>query len=448
MTLETVSRYDPTRRFEGGDHAVVIGAGMAGLCAARVLADGFTEVTIVERDSLIDEPVTRRGVPQSQHIHVLLEGGRATLEDLFPGFGEELLSAGGVAHDAARDVKFYMEGDFLANGPRRCTVYGATRPLYEQVVREQVAALEGVHFRSNSQFTDYLVTDAATSVTGILVQDEGGETTAITTDLTVDATGRTSRTPRWLDEHGYTRPSVDEVRIDVAYSSTTVERPATDRRGIIVTPSPQLPRGGTFVPVEDGRWVMTLWGMHGDAPPTDPAGFANFAASLPVPDLKRMLDDHPWRTDDIAHYPFPSNLRRRYEDLDRFPEGLIVIGDGVASFNPIYGQGMSVAAFEAAQLQHALVQDSHTNLAPRFFDRIEETVDLAWNLAVGSDHQFPQTEGPKPRGTDFLNWYLSRFLRKAHTDGELWDLFFSVQMMEKPPTALLRPGVVWRVFKP
>lgn len=142
---------------------------MAGLCTARILADGFEEVTVIDRDPLPDEPIARRGVPQSRHIHVLLKGGRATLEELFPGFGEDVLSAGGVTHDAARDVNFYMDGDFFANGPRQRPIYAATRPLYEQIVRRRVATLGGVHFRANCQFTEYVVDDAATTVNGIIV---------------------------------------------------------------------------------------------------------------------------------------------------------------------------------------------------------------------------------------------------------------------------------------
>jgi hypothetical protein len=306
----------------------------------------------------------------------------------------------------AWDAQFYMEGGFLADGPRRRPVYSATRPLYEYVVRRRVASLRGVGLRPNCHFTDYLVDEPGTTVTGI------------------------------------------EVHVDVAYSTTFVDRPPDDRRSVNVLPSPEQSRGGTFIPVEDDRWGMTLWGMHGDVPPTDPDEFVDFTASLPVPHLERLLEEHAWQTDDIAHYPFPSNLRRRYEDLDRFPEGRVVIGDGIASFNPIYGQGMSVAAFEAVQLHHALASNGVENLGVRFFDRIEETVEGAWNLAVGSDHQFPQTEGPKPRGTAILNWYLSRYFRRAQDNGELWDAFFDVQMMEREPDALLRPDLIWQVLKP
>lgn len=448
MTLTTVPRYDPGGVSEIGGHAVVVGAGMAGLCTARILADAFEEVTLIDQDPQPDEPSTRRGVPQSQHIHNLLEAGRKTLEDLFPGFSEELLSAGAVVLDIPRDGRMYVEGDFIAAGPQRRPIYCATRPLIEHTVRQRVTELDGVQVRSNCQWTDYLLDGDSTTVDGVVVKSQRSEPEELAADQVVDATGRTSRTASWLEDHGYPSPPVDEVTINVTYTTTFVDRPPADRRGLLVMPAPGQPDGGVFVPVEDDRWVMTLWSMHSDDPPTDPESVLEYTADLPIPYLRRLLDEHSWRKDAIAHYPFPSNLRRRYEDLDRFPDGLLVLGDAIASFNPIYGQGMTVAALEAVQLHHCLAANGRDDLPHRFFDRIKETVDIAWNMAAGGDHQFPETEGPKPRGTDILNWYLSRLFRKAHTDGELFDAFSRVQMMEQPPTTLLHPAVVWRVFKP
>ena len=455
MSLATVSRYDSTRTSEWGERAVVLGAGVAGLLTARVLADGFGEVTVVDRDSLPDEPVARRGVPQARHVHVLLEAGRATLEDLFPGYGTELLSAGGLIIDGARDVNFYIEGEYLADGPRRITQYCATRRLYEQLARRRVAALDGVDLRPRCQFTGYLADEAGTTVDGVettvrgvVVRSEEAGVEELPADLVVDATGRTSRTPTWLDAHGYAPPPVDEVHVDLAYSTTLVERPADDRRSFVVTPSPSCPRGAGVLPVEDDRWLVTLFGLHGNPPPTDVAGFLGFAASLPVPDPHRLLDEHARTSGDIVHYPFPSNVRRRYEALDRFPDGLVVVGDAIASFNPIYAQGMSVAALEALVLHHVLSDGGRENVARRFFERAGSVVDVAWTMAVGSDFQFSQTTGPRPRGTALTSRYLSRLARRGHTDGALRDAFFRVLMMEQPPTTLFRPGVAWRVLKP
>lgn len=448
MTVATVPKYDSNQVPVWGEHAVVIGAGMAGLLAARVLADAFDEVTVIERDSFPDEPVVRRGVPQGRHIHVMLLAGKATLEDLFPGYRKDLLSAGGLEIDGARDVKFYAEGGFLADGPYPLPHYAASRPLYEQLVRHHLTNLDGVHLRSRCQFRDYLTDDAATTVEGIVFTNEETAMEELNATLVVDATGRTSRTPAWLERHGYTSPTIDEVHINLAYSTVFIQRPADDHRALVVTPSPSYPRGSGVLPIEGGRWVVTVAGMHGDRPPTDAKGFVDFAAGLPVPHVKQLLEEQMWVSDDIAHYPFPSNLRHRYENLDRFPDGLVVIGDGIASFNPLYGQGMSVAALEALLLHHALATEELENLTLRFFERSKEVIDIAWMMAVGADFQFPQTTGPKPRGTGLMSRYVSRLNRKAHTDGMLRDAFFRVMMMEQPPTTLLRPRVMRRVLKP
>lgn len=447
MTLATVPRYNSDQLPERHGNAVVSGASIAGLLAGRILADRFTDVTIIERDHLPTEPVTRRGVPQGAHPHALLEAGRATLEDLFPGFGENLIAAGGVVVDFTSDVNFYSEGDFLAHGPTPMETYSATRPLIEQVVREHVSNLNNVHIRSDCQVTDYLLDDTAAAVEGVMIREGEGQT-EITADLVVDATGRTSRTPMWLENHGYTSPKVEEVHIDVAYSTTVIERPADDLRTFLVPPSSPHTRGGMAAPIEGNRWVVSVHGVHGDHPPTDPEGLVEFAASLLTPEVKHLLDDHRQVSTEIAQYPFPTNRRYRYGDLDRFPDGLVVIGDAIASFNPIYGQGMSVAALEALVLHQILATGSRNDLALRFFSRADEVIDMAWLLAAGSDFAFPQTTGPKPFGTDIISWYLTQLVHKAHTDSTLSSAFFQVLTMEQPPTTLLRPRSMWRVFKP
>lgn len=446
MTLATVPRYGPARIAESGGRAVVVGASMAGLLAARVLTDRFETVTIVEKDSLPADPVARKGVPQARHVHTMHEAGRTTLEDLFPGFSEELIGAGALLLDLSTDFKFYDEGDFLADGPTHLPFYCASRPLFEQITRRRVAHLDGVTIREQCQFVDYLVDDAST-VGGVTVR-EGDAEEDLTAELVVDATGRSSRTPSWLENHGYPSPSTDEVHIDLAYSTALLERPTDDRRALLSMFDPPRTRAAAVFPIENERWMMTLAGIHGDHPPTDPEGFADYAASLPVPEFEQLVDEHELVSGDIHHYPFPTTVRHHYEELDRFPDGLVVLGDAIASFNPIYGQGMSVAALEAVQLHHTLAAGGRDDLGARFFERSARVVDDAWNLAVGSDFQFSRTSGPKPRGTDLLNRYLSRLTRKAHANGRLAEAFWRVIMMEKPPTSLFRPGVLWRVLKP
>lgn len=447
VTLDTIPRYDPDRISRRDGHALVVGASMAGLLAARVLADGFETVTILEKDRLPAGANTRPGVPQSRHIHILHKSGQVTLDDLFPGYSEELTVAGGLEIDAAIDFDVYTEGDFLAKGPVRMPMYCASRPLFEHVTRQRVAALENVTIRDPCQFVGPVVDDGGSTVDGVAVRT-GGDTREVEADLIVDATGRTSRTPAWLERNGYTPPRTDVVRIGVAYSTAILERAPGDRRALVVFPTPPNRRGCATFPIEGGKRVLTLAGYHGDHAPTDPEGFADFADSLPVPDAGEFLAERDFVADDIAFYPIPSNRRQRYEDLEEFPEGLVVVGDAIASFNPIYGQGMSVAALQAVQLHHTLAADDRDGIALRFFERAGSVVDDAWRISTGADFKYPETGGPKPFGTGITNRYLARLTRKAHTDWRLAEAFGRVAFMEKGAMTLFRPEIVWRVLKP
>jgi 2-polyprenyl-6-methoxyphenol hydroxylase-like FAD-dependent oxidoreductase len=448
MTLASVPEYDQDRVQQIGNSAVVVGASMAGLLAARVLADGYDTVNVFERDPLPEEPVARRGIPQGRHIHALLEAGRATLEDFFPGYCDELLSSGAVLNDIMSDFIVYDNGGLLADGTEPLETLFATRPLIEQTVRDRVTELDGVTIHAEHPFVDYCVSDETAAVEGIEVRDGDGNLLEYSADLVVDATGRSSKTPAWLRRNGYSTPPVDEVEVDLAYSTAVIERPIDDNRGFFVAPDAPRSRGAGVFPAEQGKWLVSLFGMHGDHPLATPEELRKFAASLPGLDVGELLEVQPWLSEEVAHYPFPSNRRIRYETLEQFPEGLVVTGDAIASFNPIYGQGMSVAALEALQLHHTLVEDGTEAIGPRFFDRIESTVEVAWNLAVGSDFAFDQTTGPKPRGTDILNRYVDRLTRKAHTDSVLRDALYRVFVMERQPESLFSPGVLWRVLRP
>lgn len=418
---------------------------MAGLCAARVLADGFDEVVVLERDGFPDEPTARDGAPQTSHPHAMLEAGRATLEDLFPGFGEDLLSNGGLMIDAGSEMIYYDQGGCVADTDDRLPMYCASRPLFEHVVRERVRTIGNVTLRGGCQFLDYGL--AGDAVTGVGFRDEDGEEAALDAALVVDATGRTSRTPRWLEEQGFPTPEEDEVTVDVTYSTIRIDRPPADRRVILVAPEADRARGAAFLPIEGDRWEVILQGINGERAPTDRETYVGWAERFPVDEVGRLVREREW-VSEIHHYPFPSSVRRHYEALDRFPDGLVVTGDAIASFNPIYGQGMSVAALDALILHHELADGGLDGLASRFFDRAGEVVDEVWKLAVGNDFIFDGTTGPKPAGTDLFNAYVARLIERAHEDPALTEAFFRVFRLERSVTTLLYPSVVWRVFRP
>lgn len=193
---------------------------------------------------------------------------------------------------------------------------------------------------------------------------------------------------------------------------------------------------------------MIVQGVHGDVAPTTTAGFIEFIESMPVPEVAELVTTSSWTSEEIHHYPFPSSRWRHYERLERFPDGLVVMGDAIASFNPVYGQGMSVATLEAVVLHHALSDGSLDDIGVRFFEQSTGIVDAAWKIAVGADFEFPQTTGPKPTGTDLFNRYIALLIRQAHTDGVLTDAFYRVFRLERPPTSLLHPKIAWRVLRP
>jgi len=444
MTLRRIDRYDPDRIPTRGRRAVVAGGSMAGLCAARVLADAFDEVLVFERDEFPAQPVARDGAPQTSHPHALLEAGRATLADFFPGFEEDLLSAGGLLVDASSETTWYDQGGFVADANPRLPMYCASRPLFEHVVRQRVHELPNVQLRGNCHVRGYEHSDGR--VTGVRYQDETDTETTCEAALVVDATGRTSHTPTWLDTHGYPTPDVDEVEVDVTYSTIRIDRPPSDRRVLLVAPEADRPRGAALLPVEGDQWEVIFQGVHDETAPTSREDFLEWAEAYPVDEVGRLVREREW-THGIARYPFPSSIRRHYETLDRFPEGLVVTGDAIASFNPIYGQGMSVAALDALVLHHELA-DGLDGLGSRFFDRTSDIVDDVWKLAVGNDFIFSETTGPKPTGTDLFNRYVARLIRRAHDDAALTEAFLRVFRLEKPVTSLLHPGVVWRVFRP
>jgi len=449
MTLAQIDRYDDATAPDAADRhgtAVVLGGSMAGLCAARALHDWFESVVVLERDTFPAQPEIRDGAPQTGQPHAMLEAGRVTLGDFFPGFSEELLDAGGLELDMSGDVIWYDQGGVVADPDAPLPALYASRPLFEHVVRDRVRALDRVTLRSQCNFITYEHDDDRDRVTGVRFRDETGTEASLAADLVVDATGRSSRTPRWLDRAGYPSPTVDEVTVDVTYSTARIERPPDADYAVLVAPEPDRPRGAAMLPVEDGRWEVVLQGLHGERAPADRETFVAWTRDLPVEEIGRQVSQRAW-TDGIRRYPFPASVRKRYEELSRFPDGLVVTGDAVASFNPVYGQGMSVAALDALVL-HQELSDGIPGLGPRVFDRIADVVDEAWQLAVGNDFSFEGTTGPKPFGTDLFNRYAARLLRRAHDNGALTEAFFRVFRLERSATSLLHPRIVWQVLRP
>jgi 2-polyprenyl-6-methoxyphenol hydroxylase-like FAD-dependent oxidoreductase len=282
----------------------------------------------------------------------------------------------------------------------------------------------------------------------VIRRADGSAEELLEADLVVDATGRGSRSPVWLEELGYPRPAEDEVRVGVAYASRVYRRRRDHLHGdraVVVAATADRPRGGAMLAMEGDRWMVTLNGYLGQRPPADPDGFVAFAAGLPVPDVFEVISDAE-PLGDVLPARYPASVRRRYERLGRFPDGYLVTGDAVCGFNPVYGQGMSVAALEALALRECL-RAGPTGLARRFFAEVAAIVDIPWGIAVGADLRFPSIEGARTAKVRLVNAYLARFHLAAETDPVLGRAFLRVVNLMERPEGLLRPAIALRVLR-
>lgn len=427
--------------------AVVIGGSIGGLLAARVLADRYDRVVVLDRDALPDVATARRGVPQGRQLHVLLSRGKQALDELFPGLSAELNGRGAPLVDLHDDVHWYNDGQRMRRAPSPLIALGLSRPLLEDAVRARVTALPGVEIRSRVEVLG-LAADGG-RVTGVRLLAPGGSEQSLAADLVVDASGRGSRSPIWLEQLGYPRPDEEQVRVGVTYVTRSYRREPQHLEGLsgaLTNAVPGSPRAGIVAAQEDGRYAVALSGMLGEEPPTDDEGMAAFADSLAAPQVAEVVrtarpEGPP------AKMRFPVSTRRRYERLRRFPDGYLVLADALCSFNPIYGQGMTVAALEALLLRRLLASSETDQLARRFFAGAAKVIDGPWSIAVGTDLRFAEVVGHRSPKVRFVNAYVHRLHVAAVADEVLGAAFLRVLNLVDPPTRLLRPAIVLRVLR-
>ena len=442
------------------EQAVIIGGSIAGLLASCILADHFERVTIIERDHFTDNSDPRKGAPQARHAHAVLAKAVLIIEDLFPGFFDDLEASGSTKIDmCCDDLKFFHFGKWKKRFPGHVYSYFQTRTFLEWKLRQRVATIPNVTFLDGTDVTQFMTDEAKTHITGVQIQRREGDTSTkdqLIADLVVDAGGRGSRTPQWLEALGY--PKVEELvlQVDIAYSTRFFRRTEPDPanwKSLFIYPQLPAKRLGVILPTEDKtKWLVTLGGVFGDHPPTDDAGFLEYARTLPVPDLYNVIKDLEPAGPILVH-KLPSNLRRRYEHMARFPDGLVVLGDALCSFNPIYGQGMTTAALDALALNDCLREQRQTHpagdltgLSMRFQKKAAGVIANPWLMATAEDMRYDEFPDPVSPMIRFLHWFTGRVHGISDQD-ELAALRFTQAMnMLRPPWALFDPRVVWRAL--
>lgn len=433
-----------------GEHAVVLGASLAGLLAARVLSESYGRVTVVERDRLEAGQGVRRGVPQARHVHALLPSGSQALETLFPGLLAELVAHGTKVISDYTEFFFSIAGHRLsAAAEPRVLTYLPTRPHLERRIRERVTAISTVHLADGRDVVGLVTDRPGGRISGVRVTARmpGSAEELLAADLVVDAMGRGTRVPAWLTELGYGAPQEDAVAVHIGYSSAPLRlRHGTEPEKIVlIGPTPGRPTGMALLATEDHTWLFTATGYRGHHPGNTfesmVEGVAGFAPPHIVEALRYAEPIAP-----VATYRYEANRRRRYDRTAGLPRGLIAVGDALCGFNPIYAQGMSVAALAAMALRESL----HTggDLERRYFRAAARPVEIAWQLAVGQDLTQPLVEGPRPLRVRLVNRYVRRLLAAGEHDPVVAGRFLRVSAFVDPPTALLRPHIVARtVFR-
>ncbi|TDC55996.1 hypothetical protein E1281_09545 [Actinomadura sp. KC345] len=429
---------------EEREHAVVIGAGIAGLTAAAALADVFERVTVLERDALGEAPGFRPGVPQSRHLHSLMGAGQRALDALLPGFTERLYGAGAVPLRTPYDHLWLSPAGWCHRFAPSHTVPSATRELVEYVVRTSVAEIDGVGFRDRTETVGFA--GDAERVTGVRVRArDGGQVDEISADLVVNASGRGPGGRGWLRALGLAEPEVERTDSRPGYSSRLYEMPegfADEWRIISIQPGEGQPlRGGALVPVEGGRWLVSLYGYLDDHPPVDAEGFLEFARSLRHPVLHDVVRDAV-PAGPVHGFRHMANERYRYEDLPAWPDGLLLVGDAVCAVNPVYAQGMSMAAMTAVTLRRLLGEGAGCRAMQK---EIAAGNERAWQVATGADLAYLADAGDA--GSRDAGEYMRRLMELALVDAEVNRTFFDVMMMLAEPDALASPELAARVAR-
>ena len=447
-------------------HALVIGGSLAGLLAGRALANHFDRVTILERDFYPQQPAPRSGLPQSRFPHTLMLRGQQILEQFFPGLKADLLAQGAIALDSCQDIAALTPAGWAARSSSDLILLACSRDLLDWQVRRRLRLLPNVHFLEGASVTGLLANAAKTQVIGVSARirsasstdqsatDSNSETTKdLYADLVVDASGKASHAPQWLQALGYEPPQETEVNAFVGYTARIYQPPShstVDWKLLFIQPNPpEQHRGGAIFPIEGNRWIVSLSGGDQDYPPTDEAGFLAFARSLPSAALFNAIQAATPLAPIYTHRSNENRLRH-YDQLLKQPEQLIVVGHAACALNPTYGQGMTVAAIEADLLN----QFFHSHSA----NRIGQTRQLqkhlakahreAWALSIYQDYRYRSIQARQINAvTQFMTWYSDQVQKLMVEQAAVRIAIMEIMHLLKPSSVMFQPFILSRIIQ-
>jgi 2-polyprenyl-6-methoxyphenol hydroxylase-like FAD-dependent oxidoreductase len=434
-----------------GQRAIVIGAGIGGLSAAGAIAPYFENVMVLERDEVPSSAASRGGTPQDRHSHGLLAGGLQALEELFPGFATDLADAGAVSVNVFRDVQ--SERPDVGVLPRRdcgVSLLAGSRPLIEWVLRQRSASLDNITLRSQCRATEIVPDAIGPSVKFV---DFGSGAAAIAADLVIDASGRGVPTLALLDALGWERPPETAVGVDISYTTVRLPQPAatgSDWKLLYTIPDPPaVVQGGLLTPIEEGHCLLTLVAYGATEQPRTWDDVLAACRQLPTQSIYNAIR-HLQPLDGLKHFVFDESRWRHFEQLPKLPHGVLPVGDSLCRFNPVYGQGMSVAARQAKLLRDILervadARDPIGALQTQFMEEVAALLRAPWGMGVNADFAFPGTRGQRPERYEESRQFEAALFRAVVADPVVQTAFSDVIQLIKPIDLLQDPDIQRRI---
>ncbi|MFE9687637.1 NAD(P)/FAD-dependent oxidoreductase [Streptomyces sp. NPDC006285] len=422
---------------------------MAGMLSARASADFVDEVIIIEPDDLPEAPRPRKGLPQARHIHSLVAGGTDAMQSLLPGILQHWLDAGAHRHElTAGIVALSPEGWYRRWQPDGHFIITASRDLLDWVVREHVLAHDRIRVFGGRKVTALHGSDR--QITGVLHRPAHGpdDPQRLDADLVIDTSGRASRATAWLADLGIDTIPHRTLDTGLTYATRLFHAPAGAEHipvfNIMAQPRASIGQSAVIAPIENGLWMATLGGIKGSEPTRNAADFIPFALGLRHPLIGQLLYGlEP--VSDVTLTRSTGNRRHYYEKARTWPDGLIVLGDAIATFNPVYGQGMSVAALGARALHQELHKSGSltAGLARRVQRAAATSVEAAWTPATTQDIHYTTAHGQKPSVPErLLGRFTSRLSYTATGSQFMADAVTDVTSMRAASTRLLAPAVL------
>lgn len=435
------------------EKAIIIGGGISGKLAARVLSDFFKEVVVIERDSEPSGPFTRKGAPQGEHLHALLHAGEYGLEALFPGITQRFYSSGAIKINSTRDLSWFHHGVWKLQYDGGYTTTLQTRPHLEWHIEEYIKKIPNITVHYKHIVENYLFDKQANRITGVKVKNSSAQIQMLKADLIVDASGASSLSTSWLKKHNYSIPE-EKVNIGLTYISKFFHLPNQYRNWTIKLVYPNPPQekiGGTISKVEGNRYVVTLFGYQNIINEKeilkDDSRFLELTKELPTLDIYQEIKNGT-SLNKISIYRVPHMIWKRYDKMRELPKGLLLIGDTVCRIDPVFGQGMSIAVLETLALQKLFQNPNYhvDKITAIFPKRTAKIISPIWNMVATEDLRYRNVKEKKSIGLVIQQWYSKKIFQLSAQNQYVYDSFIKVMNLVSPITILFHPKIIKSVI--